>query len=100
MRLLVVLTAARRDISDVCSWYQSRRVQTSHAFRADVAAAIELIALDPLKWACVEGNIHRYLLKRFPFTVFCDVTETRVRVLAVAHQRRREAFWKERIPGS
>lgn len=38
-------------------------------------------------------DIHKAGLRRFPFSVIYRVTPTHIVVLAVAHQRRRPAYW-------
>ena len=42
-------------------------------------------------------DIHRAGLKRFPFDVIYRVTPTQITVLAVAHHRRRPAYWAGRF---
>ena len=44
-----------------------------------------------------EPDIHKAGLKRFPFHVIYRATQTQIIVLAVAHQRRRPAYWTGRI---
>ncbi len=45
----------------------------------------------------VEPDIHKAGLKRFPFHVIYRATGTQIIVLAVAHQRRRPAYWMGRL---
>src|SRR5262249_46959945 len=67
-----------------------------------VAAAFSLLAEQPTLGAPVPGvrtdlPTRRVLLRRFPYAiVFLEVDAT-VRILAIAHQRRRPGYWIERL---
>ncbi|MFM8900087.1 MAG: type II toxin-antitoxin system RelE/ParE family toxin [Burkholderiales bacterium] len=63
-------------------------------FRAEVFDVIDRISNAPLSHpADAEGNRHR-VLKRFPYSVFYEVLENTVTVLAVAHHRRKPSYWR------
>jgi hypothetical protein len=40
--------------------------------------------------------VRKRSLKRFPFTIVYEVTQTRIAVIAVAHQRQRPGYWRAR----
>jgi hypothetical protein len=43
--------------------------------------------------------VKRILLKRFPFSLVFVAAGGAMVVLAVAHHRRRPAYWRSRLPG-
>lgn len=47
-------------------------------------------------WPEDEDAIRRHILRHFPYTVFYEILGNTVTVLAVAHQRRRPGYWRER----
>lgn len=94
---VVVAPAAERDIAEAFAWYQERNALAANGFRAEVFEAIERIAAAPLgRPANDEGNRSR-VVHRFPYTVWYEVVDQTVTVLAVAHHRRRPGYWR---PGS
>jgi len=60
---------------------------------------IELVGATPeLGAPYVEGEgIRRVLLQRFPFAVVYQVEPELILIVAVAHQRRRPGYWRDRI---
>ncbi len=92
---VVVAPAAESDISDAFLWYRERNALLADGFREQVLQSIERIGAAPLSRPQDEdGNRHR-VLRRFPFSVFYEVTGATVTVLAVAHHRRKPNYWRD-----
>lgn len=51
------------------------------------------VALSPLAYQIVEGEVRRALLRRFPFSVYYVVEGTDVIILAVLHFRQHPDVW-------
>jgi plasmid stabilization system protein ParE len=68
-----------------------------------VVRAYASIAERPFAWArisvprCPALQIRRYVLHRFPYYVAYLVVADRIRILTVAHQKRRPSFWYRRL---
>ena len=45
----------------------------------------------------VESPVRRVAVKRFPYQVFYLETPSEIRILAVAHDRRKPGYWKTRL---
>jgi len=43
------------------------------------------------------GPYRRVLMQRFPFSVYYEVANDHIRVVAVAHQHRKPGYWKKRL---
>ena len=90
---VVVSAAAEGDIEASFLWYRERNALSADGFRAEVFDAIDTIAESPLsRPPDEEGNRHR-VLHRFPYSVFYEVVERTVTILAVAHHRREPGYW-------
>jgi plasmid stabilization system protein ParE len=64
-------------------------------FRAEVFDAIDRLADTPLSWPADDEGNRRRVLRRFPYSVWFEVLESTVTVLAVAHHRRRPGYWRK-----
>ena len=77
-------------------WYEARNAEAAEAFMAELDAAIDRIEETPRQWPPYLAKTRRYLLRRFPFFVVFREADDRVRILAVAHARRRPGYWRGR----
>jgi hypothetical protein len=46
--------------------------------------------------AVVEGDVRWWLVKRFPYSVLYRIRDDHIRILAIAHQKRRSFYWRRR----
>ncbi|MGH9931975.1 MAG: type II toxin-antitoxin system RelE/ParE family toxin [Pyrinomonadaceae bacterium] len=70
------------------------------AFVAEVEEAIQTLLTTPERWAVIEElHIRRYLLTRFPYSIYYrwEAEHNRVSIYAVMHSSRRPGFWRERL---
>jgi toxin ParE1/3/4 len=88
--------AAQADLSDAVARYEEQREGLGEIFHAAVRHAIEtFIAPSPLRWPARRGK-HRYVMRRFPYTIAYLTDGVRVSIAAVAHHKRDPASWQER----
>jgi toxin ParE1/3/4 len=94
-RRFYVRRSAEADIAGAVQWYREKRPGLELEFLADVERAFAQIHDSPERWPVWRADrpYRRHLLRRFPFVVFYRVTETYVRVAAVAHTSRRPGYW-------
>ncbi len=88
--------AAEDEIGDAYLWYRERNPLAADAFRSEVFDAVDRIATAPLTWPADDEGNRKYILRRFPYSVFYDVVGSVVTILAVAHHRRKPDYWRER----
>jgi plasmid stabilization system protein ParE len=83
-------------------WYESRRTNLGIAFFDAVDAALRQIlefphAGTPVPRVPRELPVRRRAVKRFPYhVVYLDMPGA-LRVLAIAHDRRKPGYWKSRL---
>jgi len=98
-----ILEAAAAEAAGAATWYEAQRAGLGADFREDFKAALDNLQEGVLPGSLWPGRlgergVKRILLKRFPFSVvFVDTGSGKV-VLAVAHHRRRPAYWRGRLP--
>jgi plasmid stabilization system protein ParE len=98
---LRIAPEAEEETQQAAQWYEDRRRGLGLEFLAAVDAAVQRIRDDPLQFSTLEtlpdeANVRRFLLKRFPYAIIFEVISGEIRILAVAHGRRRPQYWKQR----
>ena len=83
-------------------WYEERVVGLGIEFFDAVDAALDRIARLPKAGAlvgrvAVDLRVRRAPVSRFPYHVVYLDTPTTIRVLAIAHDRRRPGYWTSRL---
>jgi plasmid stabilization system protein ParE len=74
--------------------HASRRVAADFLDQFD--RAIALLQEYPRLGTPWRGEVRRFPLRRFPYSVVYSETAERLRVVAVAHQHRRPGYWRDR----
>ena len=94
-RRFYVRRSAEAEIAAAFDWYRGRRPGLELEFLADVDRAFAEIRDAPERWPIWRPDrpYRRHLLRKFPFVVFYRVTDTYVRVAAVAHMSKRPGYW-------
>lgn len=92
---------AASELDAAAAWYDDQRPGLGDAFVDAVEAAIAMLADWPQAGAPVAGipadlDIRRATVARFPYHLAYLVADEHVRVLAVAHDRRRPGYWAPR----
>lgn len=89
---------ALAELRDAARYYAERVPQLGDEFVAEVRRVTALIALQPKTGAPMARDRQRVLCERFPYAVIYRVApDGSIRVLAVAHHRRRPGFWRARV---
>ena len=94
---LVIVPLALGELHDAAAFYAaSANAKLGLAFLAEFDRAVSGILANPLAGALFRGTRRRYVLRRFPYSVFYQVASDEIRVVAVAHHRRRPSYWAGR----
>jgi hypothetical protein len=90
--------AAAREFAADFRYYEKDYQGRGVRFVAAVDATLAQIASAPLRFAILyEPDIRSAKVKRFPYRVVYIVVEGAIYVIAVAHARRRPAYWRRRL---
>ena len=90
------------EVAEAAAWYRSRRPGLELEFLGEVERVLPLIEASPASFPRLVDPpadlvIRRALLPRFPYAVIFTDLGTDVRVLAVAHVKRRPGYWLNRV---
>ena len=94
---LVIVPLALGELHDAAAFYAaSANAELGLAFLAEFDRAVSGILANPLVGALFRGSRRRYVLRRFPYSVYYQVTPDEIRIVAVAHHRRHPSYWAGR----
>ena len=94
---LVIVPAAIAELQDASDFYaQKANRDLGLAFVAEFERSAQRVLENPMLGAVFRGSRRRYLLRRFPYSIIYQVAGEEVRVVAVAHHRRRPGYWTHR----
>jgi toxin ParE1/3/4 len=88
---------AEAEYLEALAYYRLHAPGVVEAFETDMKDAVALIERHPEGAPVERGRVRCKLMRRFPHELYYAVEPDRLRVLAVAHQRRRPGYWIDRI---
>jgi plasmid stabilization system protein ParE len=92
---------AEAEMADAARWYERHRAGLALEFLAAVETAVARIEENPRIGSRPPGvrdeDVRRVFVRRFPYHVVYIELPDRLQVLAVAHDRRRPAYWVARL---
>lgn len=89
-----VSPAAQQELIDGAMFYAERAdKELGLAFIAEFEHARDLLSTNPEIGTQWRGSTRRLSLRRFPYYLVYQIQTDEVRVVALAHQRRRPGYW-------
>ena len=96
-RRLVVQLQSDLDIQAAAVWYEDQRSGLGSRFLDELDLVFQRIKGNPQQFPRVEDDVHRALLRHFPYGVYFLLAESEdIKVLAVLHLHREPDMWKSR----
>jgi plasmid stabilization system protein ParE len=77
-------------------WYHNIDRNLAHRFSLEARTKVRRIVQFPYQFPRVNGTLRQALLNRFPYAMYYRLHAKLVIVVAVVHQRRSEAIWRQR----
>ena len=87
---------AEYELNDAAAFFELKREGLGLRFLLAVEAAVSHIREHPEASPVIMQDVRRKALKRFPYSVIYSIKPDRIRILAVANQRRRPFYWRGR----
>ncbi|MEW6239000.1 MAG: type II toxin-antitoxin system RelE/ParE family toxin [Candidatus Omnitrophota bacterium] len=95
MKPVIFSAEAEEEWRRSVDYYERQKAGLGLEFEEDIRSAALTIAQNPQRWPQI-GSAQRYLLTRFPFSLFYLDFPDCVYVIAVAHMSREPFYWKDR----
>ena len=88
---------AAAEIEDDRSWYRKRSETAEAGFLRELDHAIQQVVDAPLQWPLYLAGMRRYVFPRYPYSLIYFVEQHVIRVVAVAHDKKRPGYWRKRL---
>ena len=96
VRAVVFDPAARDELAEAVAYYDGQGAALGDEFLREVKRTVTRIRDFPEAWPMLSRRSRRCRVTRFPYGLVYQVTPSEIRVLAVAHLRRRPRYWRRR----
>jgi plasmid stabilization system protein ParE len=87
---------AEEEFIEAAQYYEARVPGIGSRFIDELEALEALLTERPAIGEQIDENFRRVVFRKFPFSLIYTVEETRIWVVAVAHQRRLPGYWRDR----
>lgn len=91
------LTPAEVEMTKASVFYEAATIGLGVEFLDDVQRVIDLVCEHPEIGRSIAQGFRQALLHRFPFSLIYSIETDVILIVAVAHQRRRPDYWRDRI---
>jgi plasmid stabilization system protein ParE len=88
--------AAEAELNEAADFYDMESPGLGTVFIDEIQRVIENVTMFPEASQLLVGRIRRKLLPAFPYSLIYSVHSSEIRILAVAHQKRRPFYWRRR----
>jgi plasmid stabilization system protein ParE len=95
-RVLRFDAAAERELNEAVDFYDLESPGLGDVFLAEVEHALTQVDAFPEAAQPLRDRVRRRLVHTFPYALLYSLRTDEVRILAVAHQRRRPFYWEDR----
>ncbi len=87
---------AESELNDAATYFENETEGLGFRFLAAVEASVAQIQQHPESSPIIDQDVRQKVVRRFPYNIMYFVATDRIRILAVASQRRRPFYWRGR----
>ena len=88
---------AYSEFEAAASYYEQQQDALGHRFISAIEATLQGISEYPDQWPLFEPDIHRRLVRVFPYSILYNIGSEFVLVIAVMHCHQKPFYWRHRI---
>jgi len=94
---LLFFEEASDEVEEARRWYRERSEASESAFLTELDHAISVVTDGPRRWPRHIAGTRRYVFPTFPYSLVYFTENDSIRVVAVAHDKRRPGYWRKRF---
>jgi len=88
---------AEMELIETAEYYELQVPGLGERFEAEVRRATDLLLEHPDIGSPADPHLRKFVLNRFPLTLYYSAISDVLRVEVVAHQSRRPGYWRSRV---
>jgi len=96
LKLVIRHGDADQEAEDAAAWYEARNPDAASRFVTELERTLERISVAPLQFPRISKSIRFAVLHDFPYLVIFRDAPDAIRILAIAHGKRRRNYWAKR----
>ncbi len=93
---LSIRKEAESDIAEAYQYYEGCRENLGSDFVLCIEESISRIQKNPRQYKTLYKNVHRALVRRFPYGVYYVLIDTKIIVIGLIHARKNPKHWQAR----
>ncbi|WP_392531388.1 type II toxin-antitoxin system RelE/ParE family toxin [Nostoc sp. C117] len=94
MTRVVFHPLAEQELVDIASYYEEQNQGLGLDYLTEVEGAVNLLIRYPAAGVVVRGFVRRLILPKFPYSLLYRVVDDDlIRILAIAHHKRKPVYW-------
>jgi len=87
---------AERELWKAAEFYEAERTGLGGEFLDEISRSLAFAVEFPEAATVIRGSVRRLVVSRFPYSILYRRLQGGIRVLAIAHHKRRPEFWHGR----
>ena len=87
----------QEEFTEEASYYERQIPALGTSFISELESAVPLLEVHPKLGAEFESPFRYLPMRRFPHSLIYAIESRCIWIVAVAHQKRRPGYWRERI---
>jgi len=87
---------AQSEFFDAIQYYEESKKGLGKRYRIHIEFAIKSISEAPFRYRTLHHPFRKFLLKKFPYSIIYTIEPDHIRIMAVAHTKRKPGYWLNR----
>jgi toxin ParE1/3/4 len=85
------------EMIEASKYYEERALGLGMSFLDSIEEAVTQVLANPEACQLIGDLVRQKLVKRFPYSILYVIEPECLRVMAIAHQKRRPGYWHSRL---
>lgn len=85
------------EVEEDRAWYRDRSESAEVGFLRDLDHAVQQVTEAPQQWPQYLAGTRRYVFPTYPYSLVYFMEDEVIKIVAVAHDKRRPGYWRKRL---